>query len=357
VAVEHTTASLHVIGAGTEVGIGAGTRDLVSQLEDRVWGSAPSPAGLEEWIMRTSIKRLVGSALVALTVGACSAGATEPTGPSPTPSAPVAEALVADVDIGGRTLHLVCVGPTDTGRPTVIFENGLGGDFRSWGDVLGELKATDRGCSYDRAGVGMSPPADAPRTTRDQVADLRSALAQAGIAPPYVLVGYSLGGWNTMVFAADHPDEVAGAVLVDARPPEASRRWLAALPPETPGESEAIHQNRAEFTTFEDDPSLNPEGLDLAASSAEAAEVLQPGGLGDRPLAVIVARDTSGLWEGLDADLAATLDGILRELQAELAAWSTDSTTTSVDAPHEIPAEQPGAVVDAIREVLAGAGD
>jgi pimeloyl-ACP methyl ester carboxylesterase len=312
--------------------------------------------------MRSTVERTAALLLLASILGACATGAApaQPSpasaggaGPSPSPD----ETLVADVDIGGRTIHLVCVGPTDSGRPTVVFENGLGGDFRTWGDVLGELKTTDRGCSYDRAGVGMSPPADGPRTTSDQVADLRAALAEAGVAPPYVLVGFSVGGWNTMVFAADHPDEVAGAVLVDVRPPEASRRWLAALPPESSDESDAIRQNRAELTTFENDPSLNPEDLDLAASSSEAAAALQPGGFGDRPLALIVASDTSGLWEGLDADLASTLDGILRELQAGLAAWSTDSTTTSVDAPHEIPAEQPGAIAEAIRAVLAATGD
>lgn len=325
--------------------------------------------------MRSMVRRSAALVLVTSVLGACATSA-EPTQSSPLPvsageSSPLPasagesspspqpdETRVADVDVGGdgRTIHLVCAGPTGSGRPTVILEHGLGGDVRTWGGVLGDLTSSERACAYDRAGVGMSPPADGTRTTRDQVADLRAALAEAGVAPPYVLVGFSLGGWNTMVFAADHPEEVAGAVLVDVRPPEASRRWLAALPPERPGESEVLHGNRAEFTTFEEDPSLNPETLDLAASSSEAAAALQPGGFGDRPLAVIVASDTSGFWEGLDAELATTLDGILHQLQADMAAWSDTSTFTSVDATHDIPSEQPGAVVEAIRQVLAASG-
>lgn len=35
-------------------------------------------------------------------------------------------------------------------------------------------------------------------------------------APPYVLVGHSLGGFNVRVYNALYPDEVAGAVLIDA---------------------------------------------------------------------------------------------------------------------------------------------
>ena len=41
-------------------------------------------------------------------------------------------------------------------------------------------------------------------------------LQAAGIAPPYLLVGHSFGGLVVQYFAAEYPDEVVGAVLVDA---------------------------------------------------------------------------------------------------------------------------------------------
>jgi pimeloyl-ACP methyl ester carboxylesterase len=47
--------------------------------------------------------------------------------------------------------------------------------------------------------------------------ELHVLLTNAGISPPYVLVGHSLGGKNVRMFALEHPDEVAGMVLVDAR--------------------------------------------------------------------------------------------------------------------------------------------
>lgn len=284
-------------------------------------------------------------------IAACSTNPAATLEPSEPPSTAAPEAFVADLDVGGRTLHIVCVGPTDTGRPTVIFEAGLGGDFRTWGDVLGGLKSTDRGCSYDRAGIGASEPAPGPWTTDDQVTDLHALLQAAAVPPPYLLVAHSLGGWNAMVFAERYPAEVVGVVLVDVRPPALSARLLDELPPDTAGESEAIHQNRAELTTFEEDPTLNPEHLDLRTSADQA---LATSGFGDRPLAVLSAADTAPLWEGLDANLATRLDNVWWELQEGLAELSTAGRHERVEGvDHDIPGGRPDAIIEAILSILA----
>ncbi len=303
--------------------------------------------------MDPRVTRIVGAICLSTMIVGCGSGAA-PSAPaaagSAQPESSTDTTLVADIDVGGRTIHLVCIGPTDTGRPTVVFEHGLGGDFGQWADVITEIATTHRGCSYDRAGAGMSEPATGPRTTADQVEDLRTALKTAGVAPPYLLVGHSLGGWNALVHDDLYPDDVVGAVLVDVRPPEASARWLAALPPEAADESEAIHGNRDEFTTFETDPTRNPEMLDLRASSAQAASA----SFGSDPLVVLVAsRSKDDLWAGLEPQLAATMDAIWMELQEDLAGRSTKGTLQMVEgATHDVPGDRPDAIVDAIRSVL-----
>jgi pimeloyl-ACP methyl ester carboxylesterase len=295
---------------------------------------------------------------MALLVGACGPGAPSQGAAATVEASPPAAAdttYVADVDIGGRTMHVVCLGPTDTGRPTVIFESGLGGEFDTWGEVLTRLSATDRGCSYDRAGVGMSETASGPRTTADQVDDLRTMLASAGVEPPFVLVGHSLGGWNVLVHADRHPDDVAGAILVDARPPAASARYLAELPAEAAGEPDVLHQYREGYTTWEADATRNPEGLLLADSALQAGSA---DGLGDRPRVVLAAADTSdGEGSDLDAGLAGRFETIWWELQEELAARSTSGRLERVtDTGHDMPYERPDAILDAITEVLATTG-
>ena len=166
-----------------------------------------------------------------------------------------------------------------------------------------------------------------------------------------MLVGYSLGGWNVMVHADDHPADVVGAVMVDVRPPSASRRWLEALPPVSATESEGIRMAREESTTFDTDPSLNPEGLRLGDSAAEATKT---SGFGAKPLVVLAAADTSAIAEGFEPALGRQLVAIWWDGQAELASRSTAGRLVKVgNATHELPVEQPQAVADAIREVLA----
>ena len=307
--------------------------------------------------MGPRIGRVVSAIVIAGLAGACAGSLpTASSGPAATAAAAAtAEARdwVHDIDVGGRTLSLACVGPTDTGRPTVIFEAGLGSDRGVWADVLTALATTDRGCSYDRAGLGLSEPAPKPRTTDDQVDDLHALLTAAGLKPPFVLVGHSSGGWNLMVYAGRYPDDVSGAVMVDVRPPAFSQRSAAALPPVSPGEPEGLEQARSE-EAFEKDPSRNPEGLDLIKSAEEASA--SPG-FGAHPLVVLTAGDRVAVTEGLPAPVAKDLDAIWMELQTGLAGLSTDGRQQIVDgATHDMPSEKPDVIVDAVREVLGEAG-
>src|SRR2546429_5991309 len=53
-------------------------------------------------------------------------------------------------------------------------------------------------------------------------------LAKAGVSPPYVLVGHSLGGIHIRVYENLYPSDVVGMVLVDSGHPDQEDR----LPPE-----------------------------------------------------------------------------------------------------------------------------
>lgn len=122
------------------------------------------------------------------------------------------------VKVGGRRLHLVCKG---TKPPTVVIETGAGELSCFWWPVQDRIAEFARVCTYDRAGFGWSDAAPNGRTIEDRAEELRSLLANADIHSPYIFVAHSYGGLIARSYAANHPNEVAGLVLVDT-PEESS---------------------------------------------------------------------------------------------------------------------------------------
>jgi pimeloyl-ACP methyl ester carboxylesterase len=118
------------------------------------------------------------------------------------------------VDLGGFRLHLNCIGQ---GTPTVVMDAGGGAPSITWGLVPQKIAEFTRVCTYDRAGLGWSDPnLRTPRTSQQSVDELHTLLTKAGIKPPYILVGHSLGGANMRLYASQYPEDVVGLVLVDS---------------------------------------------------------------------------------------------------------------------------------------------
>lgn len=124
------------------------------------------------------------------------------------------------VDIGGRRMNIYCTG---SGSPTVILDAGLGGSTDVWRFVQSSIAKQTRTCSYDRAAMGFSDPANSPRDAAAVVSDLHALLTAAQIAPPYILVGHSIAGLYDRLYADRFRNEIAGMVLVDPVPPDESR--------------------------------------------------------------------------------------------------------------------------------------
>ena len=116
-------------------------------------------------------------------------------------------------DAGGHKLHL---DPEGKGSPTIIFENGTGDFSFIWSLVQPEVAKFTSTVSYDRAGYAWSDPGPMPRTGKQICLELHTALINAGIRPPYILVGQSFGGFVVRAFARYYPGEVVGMVLVEA---------------------------------------------------------------------------------------------------------------------------------------------
>ena len=121
------------------------------------------------------------------------------------------------VDVQGRAVEVLLAGQ---GGPTVVLINGSGGPLAGWMKVFDSIAAQTTTLAYNRPGVGRSAKPTEAQTAAAMAADLRRLLATLQLPPPYVLVGHSFGGLVANLYARQHPDEVAGVVLLEASAPE-----------------------------------------------------------------------------------------------------------------------------------------
>ena len=274
--------------------------------------------------------------------------AATPTSVGTIPAAAVEEAFGKKIDVGGRALLLHCTGAQ---KPTVILEASLGAAHTGWATVQTAVAPFARVCSYDRAGLGHSDPAPTPRTSADIVQDLHTLLQSAGETGPYILVGHSFGGLHARLFAHTYPDQLIGLVLIDAVHEAWWNRAAALLPPATAADNTQLQSLRQFVTTDYADPAQTAEGIDIPATVAQLQAIET---FGNTPLIVLVAGVPMLSVAGLPEDTQTQLNELLQEtLPTELTQLSTQSVRISVDnSGHNIPQEQPNAVVAAIRALI-----
>lgn len=104
--------------------------------------------------------------------------------------------------------------------PTLVLINGAGVGLKGWSALFPAIESLGTVFAYNRFGVGGSDRPATRQTGAAIVATLRELLAAAGLAPPYVLVGHSLGGLHANLFARLHPDEVCACLLLEATHPK-----------------------------------------------------------------------------------------------------------------------------------------
>lgn len=124
------------------------------------------------------------------------------------------------VRAGTIGLHIHCSG---SGSPTAVLESGAGASSNIWALVQDRVAQRTRVCSYDRAGYAWSddPPLNGHY---DRIEALRDLLSAAGERGRYVFVGHSLGGEFVRIHAYEHPEDVAGLVLIATSHPDVFRR-------------------------------------------------------------------------------------------------------------------------------------
>jgi len=261
--------------------------------------------------------------------------------------------------VGKHRLHLVCRG---SGSPTVVFDSGLGGSSLDWTLVQPAVASFTRACSYDRAGYAWSDAGPLPRDSENIVRDLERLLGNGSVAAPYVLVGHSLGGLIVQHFARQHPQRVAGMVLVDATHEDQFRRLRESVIPSGNARRAFLVTGDARYV-----PEGLPEDIRLLASGFSGrpksmvvvrselsflhngTRPAATGDLPDVPLVVIshrmitpAASPREGKWEEMWMEMQ--LDLVARTQRSKHVIAGTGD--------HYVHIREPGIVIDAVRDIV-----
>ena len=235
---------------------------------------------------------------------------------------------------GGHPLRMYISG---SGNPTVVFETGGspadGGPLEVWEKVQPAVSRFTRTVSYDRAGCGLSAPGPKPRDARQVARELHTALQNAHVPPPYLLVGHSFGGPLNRVFAAMYPDDVCGMVLVD------------------PTQEEAIWWDRAHDTNYV--ARFDEDSKEIEAALNEAHESRVPENI---PVVLITAMGPRALPDVFtEKDKRYFVEGKKVWLQSHtdwVGKLPKGRHIITYDSSHGVPYEQPELIVQTIREMV-----
>ncbi len=259
------------------------------------------------------------------------------------------------VSIGSHSLHVFCLG---RGSPPLVIDTGLGEICAAWQPLQRRLAELTRVFAYDRAGYGESAPGSLPRHSRVAAEDLRLLLEKAGVEPPFLLLGHSLGALNLQVFAGLYPQDTAGLLLLDPPPlewicgrafPELAAlaeeevRKMKAAAEEAAHSHDAQQQAKAAFYTV-----LASEQAELLNSSARQAEALAS--FGDLPLFVLASTQPNPNFGAA----AEAFQSFWIEQSRGLAAKSTRGEfILAPNSSHHIHLDAPDLVVNAVQRALA----
>ncbi|MGH6655943.1 MAG: alpha/beta fold hydrolase [Actinocrinis sp.] len=192
-----------------------------------------NPTALRRRVRYTSLA-LAGIALAATAATACGASTAKGTQPAAAATATATASASANASSAASafvqpSLHMITTGGhklafyvTPGHLPAIVLDAGGGLDASYWNKIVPTL-AKDTGSeiiTYDRSGEGRSSDVPGPWRAQAAAADLAAGLTQLGATKDVVLVSHSLAGEIATSFAGQHPQWVAGAVLVDASLPE-----------------------------------------------------------------------------------------------------------------------------------------
>ena len=276
---------------------------------------------------------------------------------------------VRTVEVDGHRMRVSTSGieNAEPGAPVVVFEAGGGGGLAAWGFVVQDVANFAAVVAYDRAGMQGSESDGELPTPRHVAENLHALLEQLGAAPPYVLVGHSLGGPYIRMFTGMYPEDVGGLVYVDPTNivTEEDQRALDEAMGLPPGGYQRLIESRLESVADAQVPAgvLAESEVIMELLDTHFAEFHSLPPVPDVPVTVLMAsRFDPSQWVMMSRDVQLSCEPrechartmqVRMEMLSAVAHEVTRGTLTLVtNSGHFIQTDDPDLVVSAIRRVV-----
>jgi pimeloyl-ACP methyl ester carboxylesterase len=240
------------------------------------------------------------------------------------------------IDVGGYRLFAKWAGE---GPITVVLDSHSPGDSQIWNELFPQIGRMTRTFAYDRAGLGRSELGTVPRSAEQATADLATLLERSGQRPPYLLVGFSLGGILVRHFAHRHPELVGGLLLVDP-PAENTYDWALA------------NRTEEQFRVVEEwIREIGPGAWEEWAAIPQILEATRAAWpLREVPVVVITATEIPPQPDWWDQPYR---DHFTSEQQALVARLPSARLVVAGGSTHAVPLERPDVILEEVRKLLA----
>lgn len=278
-------------------------------------------------------------------------------------------------EIGGVRTHFVKKGE---GGPTVVFQSGLGGDYKIWEQIQDSVSKHTTTISYDRAGLMWSEDGKQTKTLGSITSELEQLLEKTNCPKPYIVVGHSLAGITLRPFVHDHQQDILAVIFADVSHPLQIKnsseelkkylvvpsKWLVSVLMET-GIARLYFSYKPFMTDLPLKHWMNKHVRDYFYKSYqtflqeavdddpmfEQAEVITS--FGNIPLTVITGGYPNGADFLAEKSLATEYLTLHRQQQKDLLRLSSHSKQVIAHhSGHYVPLQDPEVVIDAVLEYV-----
>ncbi len=255
-------------------------------------------------------------------------------------------------EVNGTRLHIRQNGE----GPVALFIHGFPLDSSMWIEQLEDLAPLRRCIAVDLRGFGRSAPVTGAPLTMEQHAEDLAAVLDLISAEQADIVGLSMGGYVAMAIADMYPDRIRSLALIDTRSGadsdegKAGRNAMA---------DRLLDEGRNAIAEAMETGLLSPQATIAVRARLRSMVEACPyetivgalGGMRDRP-------DRTAVLRGIAVPAAVIVgeqDAVTPPTEAEAMAVALPNAALTIvpEAGHMSPIEQPEAVNEALRVLLA----